>query len=192
MTDIVPHRPNWTHEFQEIAVALRASAGEMALRVDHIGSTSVPHLCAKDVIDVQVTVASLEGGVAERLRQIGFVPCPEISGDHVPPGHSGPESDWAKLFFVQPSGQRRINVHVRQAGRPNQRYALLFRDYLVAHPRAAAAYGELKQRLAGSLASEDAYTDVKDPVVDLIYFAAEEWASLFQWQANLPFEDRAL
>lgn len=86
---------------------------------------------------------------------------------------------------MEPSGQRRINVHVREAGRPNQRYALLFRDYLIAHPRAAAAYGELKQRLAASLISEDAYADVKDPAVDLIYFAAEEWASHSQWQFGI-------
>jgi len=191
MISIVPHRAIWSVEFQEIAAAIRAGIGEAALRVDHIGSTSVPHLCAKDVIDLQVTVAELDGTVAERLRQLSFVQLPEIAGDHVPPGYAGPESDWVKLFFVQPSGQRRINVHVRQSGRPNQRYALLFRDYLVAHPRAAAAYGELKQRLAGSLVSEDAYADVKDPAVDLIYFAAEEWAFHSRWQLYPRPEDRA-
>jgi GrpB-like predicted nucleotidyltransferase (UPF0157 family) len=182
MISVVPYRPSWSVEFQGIAAALMAGVGELALRVDHIGSTSVPHLRAKDVIDIQVTVASLDGGVVERLGQIGFVQHPEIAGDHVPPGYSGSKGDWAKHFFVQPRGQRRVNVHVRQSGRPNQRYALLFRDYLVAHPRAAEAYGELKQRLAVSVANEDAYADIKDPAVDLIYFAAEEWASLSQWQ----------
>jgi GrpB-like predicted nucleotidyltransferase (UPF0157 family) len=182
MINIVPHRPTWVAEFQDIAAALRAGIGEMALRVDHIGSTSVPDLCAKDVIDLQVTAAKLNGGIAERLRHLGFVQRPEIAADHVPPGHAGAAGDWAKLFFIEPNGQRRINVHVRQSGRPNQRYALLFRDYLVAHPLAAAAYGQLKQRLAESLHSEDAYADVKDPAVDLIYFAAEAWASQAQWQ----------
>jgi GrpB-like predicted nucleotidyltransferase (UPF0157 family) len=191
MISIVPHRATWSVEFDGIAASIQAGTGEVALRIDHIGSTSVPYLCAKDVIDVQVTVAKLDGGVAERLRQLGFVQRGDIEGDHVPPGYGGPESDWAKLFFVQPSDQRRINVHVRQSGRPNQRYALLFRDYLIAHPRAAAAYGELKQRLAGSLVTEDAYADVKDPAVDLIYFAAEEWASHSQWQLYPRPEDRA-
>jgi len=191
MISIVPHRPSWSVEFQGIAAALVEGVGNLALRVDHIGSTSVPHLRAKDVIDIQVTVARLDGGVAERLRQIGFVQRPEIDGDHVPPGWSGSKGDWAKLFFVQPSGQRRVNLHVRQSGRANQRYALLFRDYLVAHPRAAEAYGELKQRLAVFLPSEDAYADVKDPAVDLIYLAAEEWASLSQWQPNPQLEYRA-
>ena len=82
----------------------------------------------------------------------------------------------------KPNGQRRINIHLRQSGRPNQRYALLSRDYLIAHPPAAFAYGQLKRRLAESLDSEDAYADVEDPLVDLIYFAAEEWDSQSQWQ----------
>jgi GrpB-like predicted nucleotidyltransferase (UPF0157 family) len=182
MIEIVAFRPGWSVEFQEIAAALRAGLGDIALRLDHIGSTSVPHLCAKDVIDLQVTVGKLDGGVADALRHLGFVQRPEIEGDHVPPGYAGPRGDWAKIFFVQRNGQRRVNIHVRQSGRPNQRYALLFRDYLVAHPSAAAAYGELKRRLAESLGSEDAYADVKDPAVDLIYFAAEEWASHSGWQ----------
>ena len=141
MIDIIPYRVGWSAEFQQIAAALRGGLGAMALRVDHIGSTSVPHLCAKDVIDVQTTVATLEGDTAEGLRRLGFVQRPEIEGDHVPPGYAKSARDWAKLFFVQPRGQRRINVHVRRAGRPNQRFALLFRNYLVAHPPAARAYG---------------------------------------------------
>ena len=86
-----------------------------------------------------------------------------------------PKAEWEQFFFTQAAGQRRVNIHVRQAAKPNQRYALLFRDYLASHPRVAAAYGELKVRLAASLASEDDDPDVKDPAVDLIYFAAEEW-----------------
>jgi len=184
MIDIVAHRPSWSTEFQEIAATLRSGLGAMVLRVDHIGSTSVSGLRAKDVIDIQITVAELTADVAARLRHLGFVQRTDVEMDHVPAAYAGPERDWAKLFFVQPPGQRRINVHVRQSGRPNQRYALLFRDYLVAHPTTAAAYGELKQRLARCLAGEDAYADVKDPAVDLIYFAAEEWASRSQWKPD--------
>jgi GrpB-like predicted nucleotidyltransferase (UPF0157 family) len=184
MISIVAYRPSWAAEFREIAAALRAGLGEVALRIDHIGSTSVPNLSAKDVIDIQITVENLNGDGAERLRNLGYVQQPEIEGDHVPRGYAGPEGEWTKLFFVQANGQRRINIHVRQAGRPNQRYALLFRDYLVAHLPAAAAYGELKCRLATSLSSEDAYADVKDPAVDLIYFAAEQWASHSKWQSQ--------
>jgi GrpB-like predicted nucleotidyltransferase (UPF0157 family) len=186
MIRIVEYRGAWALEFQEIAQVLRAGLVDQALRIDHIGSTAVPRLSAKDVIDIQITVAQLDERVADRMRQLGFVQHPDIHGDHVPPGYAGPDDDWEKQFFVQPNGQRRINVHVRQSARPNQRYALLVRDYLVAHPSAAAAYGELKRRLAASLPNEDAYADVKDPAVDLIYLAAEEWAARSQWQPGEP------
>jgi GrpB-like predicted nucleotidyltransferase (UPF0157 family) len=83
---------------------------------------------------------------------------------------------------VEPEGQRRVNVHLRVLGRANQRYALLFRDYLRAHPAMAQAYAELKRRLAESLADPKMYPDVKDPAVDLIYLAAEDWASATGWQ----------
>ena len=80
------------------------------------------------------------------------------------------------------AGQRRVNVHVRQAGKPNQRYALLFRDYLRAHPASAAAYAELKRRLAQHLADLEFYADVKDPACDLIAVAAEDWAKQVGWE----------
>jgi len=180
--DIVAHRSGWQDEFRELGAALRRALGEAALRIDHVGSTSVPGLCAKDVIDIQVTVAHLASEVIMALRSLGYVQHSELSADHVPPDCSSAAAEWAKFVFVQPAGQRRVHVHVRQTGKLNQRYALLFRDYLVSHPSVAAAYGELKRRLAASLANEDDYPDVKDPAVDLIYFAAEEWASSSHWQ----------
>jgi GrpB-like predicted nucleotidyltransferase (UPF0157 family) len=64
---------------------------------------------------------------------------------------------------------------VRPAERPNQRYALLFRDYLRGHPAAASAYGQIKQMLAPKLERDD-YIDAKDPVCDLIIQSAEVWA----------------
>ena len=81
-------------------------------------------------------------------------------------------------YFWAPEGQRRIHLHVRQTGRANQRYALLFRDYLRAAPTTAAAYGQIKEALA-RLHPEDegAYYDVKDPVCDFIADAAERWAA---------------
>jgi GrpB-like predicted nucleotidyltransferase (UPF0157 family) len=101
--------------------------------------------------------------------------------DHRPPGHTGPESEWQKLLFRPPPGQRRTNTHVRIQGRANQRYALLFRDFLRAHPATAGAYAELKRRLAAHLADPKMYPEVKDPAVDLIYFAAKVWAEDTGW-----------
>jgi len=86
------------------------------------------------------------------------------------------------LIFLPPPGQRRTHTHVRMQGRANQQYALLFRDYLRAHPATAEAYAELKRRLAQHLADPQTYPEVKDPAVDLIYLAAEHWAATTHWQ----------
>jgi len=67
-------------------------------------------------------------------------------------------------------------------GRANQRYPLLFRDYLRTHPATAKAYAQLKHRLAQHLADPETYPYVKDPAADLIYFAAEKWAADTGWQ----------
>jgi GrpB-like predicted nucleotidyltransferase (UPF0157 family) len=85
---------------------------------------------------------------------------------------------WGKrLWQSSPGAHRRVNAHVRVAGWPNQRYALLFRDYLRARPGAAAAYARLKRALAERLGGDLAtYTEIKDPACDLIA-AAEDWAS---------------
>jgi GrpB-like predicted nucleotidyltransferase (UPF0157 family) len=71
---------------------------------------------------------------------------------------------------------------MRVQGRANQRYPLLFRDYLRTHPATAQAYAELKRRLAQHLADPRMYPEVKDPAVDLIYLAAEDWAAATLWQ----------
>lgn len=179
---IVEYQATWANEFELIAADLRSTLGLRALRVDHIGSTAVPGLAAKDIIDVQVTVSNLADRITDDLLAAGFTTHKEmIRRDHLPPGFQPQELDWAKLFFMQRDGARRSNIHVRQAGRPNQRYALLVRDFLRAEARVAEAYGELKKRLAASLADPDTYPDVKDPVADIIYVAAERWALANNW-----------
>jgi GrpB-like predicted nucleotidyltransferase (UPF0157 family) len=187
MVEIVAYRPEWPGEFDQIAGELRAALGDLALRIDHIGSTSVPGLAAKDIIDVQVTVAALEPYelLQAAFDAAGYSLRPEIVQDHRPPGARGPESDWEKRMARKPPAQRATNVHVRVAGRPNQRYALLFCDYLRACPAAAAAYAEVKRQLA-CYHSDDiqAYVTIKDPVCDVIMSAAEEWAAARGWRAG--------
>jgi GrpB-like predicted nucleotidyltransferase (UPF0157 family) len=182
---IVEYRAAWSVEFEALASGLREALGAAALQIDHIGSTAVPGLAAKDIIDVQVTVGRLDEGIAERLRAAGFSTHTQVARqDHVPPGFAAHEQDWSKFFFMQKPGARRTNIHVRQVGRPNQRYPLLVRDFLRAEPRIAEAYGELKRRLASALTDPDNYPDVKDPVADIIYLAAERWAAATNWQSQ--------
>jgi GrpB-like predicted nucleotidyltransferase (UPF0157 family) len=182
MLKIVPYNENWPAEFVAIAAVLREALGAAALRIDHIGSTSVPGLAAKDVIDIQITVQGLDEQVLSTMTSLGYVQAQGIWRDHRPPHMVETQMEWDKWFFSQPSGQRRTNTHLRVAGRTNQRYPLLFRDYLRSHPPVAEAYAELKRRLADNLSDPDTYPDVKDPAVDLIYFAAEEWAAALHWQ----------
>jgi GrpB-like predicted nucleotidyltransferase (UPF0157 family) len=181
MVKIIPYQPAWPHEFREIAASLRARLGELATRIDHIGSTAVHGLAAKDVIDIQIIVLSFNEELQKSLESIGYSRVNTITKDHRPAGDSSPAGEWDKWFFQAPPNQRATNTHVRIAGRANQRYALMFRDYLRSHPFTAAAYSQLKKSLAQELRDVDRYPEVKDAAVDLIYLAADEWASATDW-----------
>jgi GrpB-like predicted nucleotidyltransferase (UPF0157 family) len=177
---IIEYSPAWPGEFQHVGKALRAALGSLARRIDHIGSTAVVNLAAKDIIDVQVTVDSLDppDPIIQPLTATGYVLRDRITHDHVPPGHGSDPAPWRKLFFINPRGIRRINLHVRITGQPNQRYPLLFRDYLQGHSMAASAYASLKRQLATRFPNDiEAYCDVKDPACDIIMAAAEDWAA---------------
>jgi GrpB-like predicted nucleotidyltransferase (UPF0157 family) len=177
--------PGWPAAFRDIAGRLRAVLGDIAVRIDHVGSTSVPGLASKDVIDVQVSVADemALGTAASSLEAAGWSRQTDIGSDHHVAGASTDERDWRKAVLTEPPDHRRVNVHVRVEGRPNQRYALLFRDYLRAHPSSAQAYETLKRQLAALLRHDsDRYADVKDAGCDLIYLAAEEWAPTVDWR----------
>jgi GrpB-like predicted nucleotidyltransferase (UPF0157 family) len=182
MVEIIPYQSSWPSDFRTIAARLRQGLGGLALRIDHIGSTSVPGLAAKDVIDIQITVAELNQELMAAMLALGYTQSEGNRRDHQPAQVVGPETEWEKWYFNPPPGQRRTHTHVRVAGRANQRYALLFRDYLRSHPATAEAYAELKRRLAQNLADPQMYPEVKDPAVDLIYLAAEEWVKIAQWQ----------
>ena len=179
---VVEAKASWPAEFTAIAAALRRALGETALRIDHVGSTAVPGLAGKDRIDVQVSVRSLGGrDVSDAITSLGYRAFDGIQRDHRPAGAVGPDADWQKRFFTSQPGERGVNIHVRESGRANERYALLFRDYLRAHPNAASAYAELKRRLAVELRDPRVYPDVKDPACDLIAVAAEDWAEQTDW-----------
>ncbi|HET8840740.1 MAG TPA: GrpB family protein [Ktedonobacteraceae bacterium] len=180
---ITPYRPQWPEEFRQLGLKLREALGDLAIRIDHIGSTAVPGLAAKDVIDIQITVTKLD---AEKLIPIitgaGYIHGADINRDHMPAGRNDAPEEWSKLIFSTPAGQRRVNLHIRQAGRANQRYAQLFRDYLRADNQVRDAYQQIKEALARLHPSDiDAYYDVKDPVCDIIMATAERWATAINY-----------
>lgn len=156
--------------------------GEPEHAIDHIGSTSVPGLAGKDVIDIQITVATLDQTLLSAMLALGYTQSESTCSDHRPARAESQETEWEKWYFRPPVGQRRTHSHVRVQGRANQRYPLLFRDYLRTHPATAESYAELKRRLTETLADSNTYPDVKEPALDFIYLAAEEWAAAVHWQ----------
>jgi GrpB-like predicted nucleotidyltransferase (UPF0157 family) len=179
---IVAYRRAWDAEYRTLAAPLR-SAVPPESRLHHIGSTAVPGLAAKDVIDLQLTVARLADVDARAIEACGFLEVPGLS-DHRPPGEAGAAlaaPELAKLYFR--STGRRAHLHVREEGRFNQRYALLCRDFLRAHQGAARAYEAVKRALAARFPDdEDAYYAVKDPVFDLLMAGAQIWADASGWR----------
>ena len=182
MIVIVPYREEWPADFATLAKQLSGEGGGKLLAIHHIGSTAVPGLAAKDIIDIQLTVVDI--ATARSLSLSGADRVPHLTTDHCPPGMALPPEELEKAFYRGKG--RAANVHARIAGRFNQRYPLLCRDYLRAHPTAANAYGKIKIELA-RLFPEDAesYYDIKDPVFDLMMAQAEEWAAQTGWSAPL-------
>ncbi len=182
---LTPYEQEWPRQFEQIASRLSAAVGSRVLAVDHIGSTAVPGLPAKNVIDVQVIVASLEpqADLLEAFRGVGFG---QRTGDwnlrdHVPAAWEGDPKHWDKLVVGPLTDERPSNVHVRVAGSPNERYALLFRDCLRAVRPAREAWGEFKARLAQAVTTGEEYGQIKDPATDVLLIAAEAWASETEW-----------
>jgi GrpB-like predicted nucleotidyltransferase (UPF0157 family) len=186
---ISPYQPRWPEEFRTIGGRIRELVGVAAVRIDHIGSTAVPGLGAKDVIDVQITVADLDlaGAVATPLRAAGFGQGDEFVYDEFP-AMSMADPGLRKLYMREPEGERRTHIHIRELGRFNQRYALLFRDYLRASAAVRAEYEVVKRRAAQLFPeSIDGYLFLKDPVFHIIYEAATLWATMVGWMPDHEF-----
>ena len=188
---VVPYSESWREAFGRVGGALRDALGREALRIDHIGSTAVPGRAAKPIIDIQVTVERLEtiDAYEDTLRSLGLLRRDRIRHDRPPPWESDSDpSHWRKVYFSDKSSEPRIHVHVRETGRRNQRYPLLFRDFLREEPGSREAYGTFKTHIAETLGHRSSdggtgpYLDAKDPVFDLIARAAERWAAEIGWE----------
>lgn len=169
---VVDYDSRYPSLFHDLGSRLRTALGSMALRIDHIGSTAVPHLLAKPVIDIQISVAALEP-VAEyqtAIETLGFF-------------WRQDNPDRMKRYFREVPGTRRTHIHVRRAGSWSEQFALLFRDYLRATPDDARRYGQLKSTLAQRYADDrHAYTDAKEPFIWETMLRADQWAKQVGWE----------
>lgn len=181
---IVDYDPTWPERFESARRQLLEVVAEDAVAVDHVGSTSIPGLAAKDVIDIQITVGDL--AVCDHWSDEllpGLAHRPNNDRDHVPAGLDQDDQQWSKRMW---SHRQTLHVHVREAGRLNQRYALLFRDFLRADHAAAGAYAALKRALSEHAPNDwETYYAVKDPACDLILAGAEHWARRTGWTEAL-------
>ena len=174
--------PTWAEQATRIVNRLNTACGHRAVRVDHVGSTAVPGLDAKDVIDVQVTVASLAVAdeLADALLAAGY---PRVLGITADVAHTDDSALWQKRFHASADPGRPTNVHVRVDGWPNQRFALLFRDWLTADADARGEYLALERRVAAEgHATTDAYADAKEPWFVDAYPRAWAWAETTGWR----------
>jgi GrpB-like predicted nucleotidyltransferase (UPF0157 family) len=179
--------PQWARQGALLCAQLKTLLGSSAARVEHIGSTAIAGMAAKPILDLQVSVADLAQAQAafdEPLAAIGLDRM-RWEADHIPAGYPHEPDRWRKRLWARRSPEHEpVNLHCRVVGSPNERLALLFRDWFRAHPLAVPAYAEFKLRLARALDDLDLYTDIKDPVVDLVIVAAEQWAAATYWQVD--------
>jgi GrpB-like predicted nucleotidyltransferase (UPF0157 family) len=180
---VVPYKTSWPEQAAALAAELRERLGPLAERVEHIGSTSIPGMAAKDILDMQASVPDLDEAAAAfagPLAALGFASLP-YNHDHVPAGRTDDPERWAKRYWRRRGPRGHVNLHVRRTGSPNERLALLFRDWFRGHPGAVHGYAKFKTELARDVGDIDRYTDIKDPVVDVVICVADEWAAATGW-----------
>jgi len=149
--EVVDYRPEWPQVFERVAAELVSACHPWVTEVHHVGSTSVPGLAAKPILDVMPVVDTPEGGeqAVEAMTALGY----QYRGEYGIPG---------RFYFVKNVESRRVvHVHMLPVGH-SQMAMVTFRDYLRANPAVAVEYERLKLRLAVEYQDErDAYTDAK-------------------------------
>jgi len=164
---VVPYNPMWLEMFQQEAARLAGVFGDQLLSIHHVGSTAVPGLAAKPIIDIMPIVRDIEqvDSLNEAMIALGYEPKGELD---IP----------GRRFFVKYNerGERTHHVHAYEADNPEVARHLDFRDYLIAYPNVAAQYAELKQALAKQFRHDrENYTNSKTPFIRDIEQKARQW-----------------
>ena len=162
---------DWAAKFAGKAAVIRAALGHSALRIDHIGSTSIAGLAAKPIIDIQISVADFaDEELSQAMAAAGYAW-----------RRSNPEL--TKRYFREQPGTERTHVHVRRLGSWHEQWALLFRDYLRSQNAAIEEYANLKRALAKRFGHDrKAYTEAKGDYFWLTIRKADLWAAETGWR----------
>jgi GrpB-like predicted nucleotidyltransferase (UPF0157 family) len=149
--EVVDYDPRWPETFAHLRSPILTALGDLAVAVEHVGSTSVPGLAAKPVIDISIVVpekSDVPTGIS-RLAILGYV-------------HRGDLGIEGREAFANPSGLPMHNLYLCPRGSVALANHLAIRNYLRTHPEAARQYGELKKRLAERFPHDiDSYVDGK-------------------------------
>ncbi|MGH9195088.1 MAG: GrpB family protein [Acidimicrobiia bacterium] len=171
VVEIVAYNVDWPKRFNELARDMRIALGEVATRIDHIGSTAIPDLAAKPIIDIQISVDAFDPHDAYRLplEKLGYV-------------WRATNPELTKRYFREPLGSPRTHVHVRRTGSWAEQFALLFRDYLRCHPEEARKYEEVKRSLTDKFRGDrPGYTEAKQPFIWELMGRADSWSQEIGW-----------
>ncbi|WP_433655248.1 GrpB family protein [Nocardia sp. CA-128927] len=164
---IVDYNPTWPNRFTDQRARIAAALGPTARRIDHIGSTSVPGLAAKPIIDIDLSVPDVEDEAIYRepLLAAGY----QLRVRE--PGHR-----------MMRTPERDVHLHICTVGSDWERRHLLFRDWLRHDPHDRAAYQQLKHQLTQrNWPDMNAYADAKGPLIIEITARAEAWAQSIGW-----------
>lgn len=169
--EVVAADPEWRTRFEGYRAQLASVLGPVARRIEHVGSTSVPGLDAKPVIDVQISVRDLtdEGTYVPAIERIGI----EFRS----------RDDERRYFRPAPPRPRDVHVHVCAEGSAWERDHLLYRDYLRTHPDACKRYAATKRENAERWRDDRwAYTEAKTTCILDLLERAEQWAAETGWR----------
>lgn len=169
---VVPHDPNWSAEFMAEAECIRSVLGDVIAAVHHIGSTAIPGIMAKPIIDILLEIHNVQtlDVRSSALSALGY----EAKGEFGIPGRRYFRKDSA-------AGVRTHQIHAFETGSSASERHLAFRDYMTAHHAIAQSYSLLKQRLAASYPDDiEAYMDGKD------LFIRQQEAKAIAWKKAQP------
>lgn len=171
MIELLPYNPKWKNKFKQLRDLLLSLTNDLFLDISHIGSTSIPEAPAKDIIDMQCAIDSFDKieQVKLILEPLGFIFISSIRQDHTP-FHSEDyfHPNWEKRFFTGVWCGQKYNIHIRIYNSLNWKFAIQFRDFMIANSEARVAYMQFKERLASTEINKDSYCMVKDSVIDLL------------------------
>lgn len=179
-----PPDPTWPAQADRLLARIRRAVHPTAVTLDHIGSTAVPGLVAKDVVDLQVGVPSLaqadDPSFVTAMAAAGFVRPDGVWDDN---GKDG--TRWPKRFHASCDPGRVAHVHVREVGSPGWAWALMFRDWLRSDPAERVGYATMKTELAATVASVTDYAEAKEPWFEDADVRARAWAQRTAWRPSV-------